>query len=81
MEKNKQFKPKYSRAREEDKQYISIKSTITTKETIRIGIDQTLEIKGFHLVVGYNVSEITQTNQGMKKDYRNDLRRGRFRSN
>ena len=31
---------------------------ITTKEIIRIDIDQTVGIEEFHLVVGYNVDEI-----------------------
>ena len=34
-------------------------SAIMTKETIRIDISQTGEIEEFHLVVEYNVDEIT----------------------
>ena len=53
-----------------------------TKETIRIGTDQTVEIveiKEFQLVVGYNVNEITEINQGMTEIIGNDFRRGSFR--
>ena len=35
-------------------------NVIMTRETIRIDIDQTVGIEGFHLVVGYNVEKRLQ---------------------
>ena len=59
MDKTNSLNQRYIRVREEDKWEISMISAIMTKETIRIDIDQTVEIEEFHLVVGYNVDEIT----------------------
>ena len=33
----------------------------------KIGIHQTVEIEEFHLVVGYSVDKITETDQGMNR--------------
>ena len=42
-------------------------STTMTKETIRTGIDEKVEIENFHLVVEYSVDEITEIDQGMNR--------------
>ena len=50
-------------------------NVIMNKETIRIGLDQTVDIGEFHLVVGYNVDEITEIDQDMSKTIETTLER------
>ena len=52
---------RYFRAKEEAKQEISMKNIVTIKETIRIDIDQILEIGEF------GMDKITEVDQGMNK--------------
>ena len=52
---------RYIRVKEGDRQEISIINVIMIKETIRIGIDQIVEIGEF------SMDEITEVDQGMKK--------------
>ena len=63
MEQTNSSSLKYIKAKEGDRQEISKTNIIMTKETIRIGIDQTVEIEEFHSVIGYNVDDITYINQ------------------
>ena len=65
---NKQFNPKYSRAREEDNEEIFIVSAIIIKDTTRTGKDETVEIEEFH-------------RPRYEQNYRNDFKRGSFRGN
>ena len=43
---------RYIKARKEDRQGISMTNIIITRETIRIGLDEIVDIGEFHLVVG-----------------------------
>ena len=52
---------KYFKAKEEATQVIPITNLITIQETIRIGIDQIVEIGKFHM------DKITEVDQGMNK--------------
>ena len=40
---------------------------IMIRETIRIGLDEIAEMGEFHLVVGYIVDKIIETDQGMNR--------------
>ena len=44
---------------------ISMTNIIMIREIIRIGIDQVVEIREFHLVVEFNMDKIIEVDQGM----------------
>ena len=67
MDKIKSLNKRYIRVRGEDKLKDFMISIIMMKEIIRTGIDQTAEIKEYHLVVGYIINEITEIDQGMNR--------------
>ena len=50
------------------------------KEIIRIGLDQTAEVREFHLAVKYNMDK-TRDRPRYDQNYRNNFRRGNFRGN
>ena len=58
---NKQLNLRYFKVKEEDKQQMSMTDIVMIREIIKIGIDQTVEIEEFHLVVEYSVDKITET--------------------
>ena len=61
MEQTNSSNLRYFKAKEEDKQEISMTNVITTKEMIRISIDQVVEIGEFHM------DRIIEVDQGMNK--------------
>ena len=61
MDRIKRLNLRYIKAREEDRKGISMTDIIVIRETIRIGLNQIAEIGEFHLVVGYSVEKITET--------------------
>ena len=67
MDRTNSLNLRYNKVREEDRQGISMINVIMTKETNKIGLDQTVEIGEFHLVVGYNVDQIREIDQDMSK--------------
>ena len=73
---NKQFKPKIyqNKRRGQTRNFM-------TDVTIRIGIDQIVEIEEFNFLVEFNMDRITEVDQGMDRHYRNDYGRGHFTGN
>ena len=58
---------RYFRVKEEDRQDVSIIDIITIKGTIRIGIDQILEIGEPNLVEEFSMNKIIEVDQGINK--------------
>ena len=58
---------RYVKAKEEDRQEISMTNIITIREIIKIGIDQVVEIEEFHLVVESSVDKMIEIGQGMNR--------------
>ena len=54
---------RYLKAKEEDRQKISMIDIIMIREIIRIGIDQIVKIEEFHLVVEFSVDKIIRITQ------------------
>ena len=50
----------YSKVKEENRREMSMTDVIMIREIIKIGIDQTMEIEEFHLVVEYSVDKIIE---------------------
>ena len=64
---NRQFKPKIFQSKGRARQVISMTDITMMREIIRIGIDQIVEIREFHLVVELSVDKIIEIDQGMNK--------------
>ena len=62
----KQFKPKYIRAKGEDRQEIST-ITAMVREIIKIDIGQIVDVGEYHSVAEYNIARIIETDQGIIK--------------
>ena len=58
---------RYFKAKEEDREEMFMTNIITTREMIKLCIDQVVEIEEFHLVVEFSVDKITEVDQGMNK--------------
>ena len=67
MEQIKSSHLRYFKAKEENRQEISMKNVIMIKEIIRLGIAQIVEIGEFHLVVEVSMDKIIELDQGMNK--------------
>ena len=67
MDRINRLNPRYIKAREEDRQGISMTDVSMNRETIRIGLDQIVELEEFHFMVGYSVDKIIEAGQGMNR--------------
>ena len=67
MDRMKSLNLRYMKARKEDRKEFSMTDIIMTRETTKIGLDQIAEIAELHVVVGYNVDKIIETDQGMNR--------------
>ena len=64
---NKQLKLLIYQSKRRGRQEISMTNIIMIKETIRIDIDQTVEIEESNLVVEFSMDKIMEVDQGMNK--------------
>ena len=67
MEQTNSFNLSSFKAKEEDKSKISMTDITMIRETVRIGIDQVVEIGELHLVVALSMDKVIEVDQGMNR--------------